>query len=51
MEDPAAIGPAMAVALLTMFYGVIGSELIFRPAAASCLVRTLRAVPEGNVKS
>ena len=32
MEDPSAIGPAMAVALLTLFYGFIISELIVGPA-------------------
>ncbi|MAY81283.1 MAG: hypothetical protein CL930_10935 [Deltaproteobacteria bacterium] len=51
MSDPTAIGPAMAVALLTMLYGVIGSELIFRPAAANCLVRALQSVPDGGAAS
>lgn len=51
MSDPSAIGPAMAVALLTMFYGVIGAELLFRPAAANCLVRMLRSVPEEGISS
>ena len=51
MSDPSAIGPAMAVALLTMFYGVIGAELIFKPAAANCLVRALQSVPEKSVTS
>ena len=51
MSDPTAIGPAMAVALLTMLYGVIGSELIFRPAAANCLVRALQSVPDGGATS
>jgi flagellar motor component MotA len=36
LEDPTAIGPAMAVALLTLLYGVILGELIFRGLAVSC---------------
>ena len=51
LDDPSAIGPAMAVALLTMFYGVIGAELVFRPAAANCLVRMLRSGPEEGLSS
>ena len=39
LEDPNAIGPAMAVALLTLFYGVVLGELIFRSAATDCLTR------------
>lgn len=37
MEDPTTIGPAMAVALLTMFYGTLLGELVFRSMANSCL--------------
>ncbi|RLB94805.1 MAG: motility protein A [Deltaproteobacteria bacterium] len=33
MDDPSSIGPAMAVALITTFYGVILANLIFLPAA------------------
>ncbi|MAY81282.1 MAG: hypothetical protein CL930_10930 [Deltaproteobacteria bacterium] len=40
MEDPSAIGPAMAVALLTLFYGVILSEVVFRTAESDCLKRS-----------
>jgi flagellar motor component MotA len=40
LEDPAAIGPAMAVALLTLFYGVFLSEVVFRSAAFDCLKRS-----------
>jgi flagellar motor component MotA len=39
LADPSAIGPALSVALLTMFYGVLLSELVFRPAATDCLKR------------
>ena len=37
LDDPTAIGPAMAVALLTIFYGVIIGELFCRTLANSCL--------------
>ena len=33
MDDPASIGPAMAVALLTTFYGAVLANLIFAPVA------------------
>ncbi|MBN2255118.1 MAG: MotA/TolQ/ExbB proton channel family protein [Deltaproteobacteria bacterium] len=33
MDDPSSIGPAMAVALITTFYGVILANLIFLPIA------------------
>ncbi|MEA3486392.1 MAG: MotA/TolQ/ExbB proton channel family protein [Thermodesulfobacteriota bacterium] len=33
MEDPSAIGPAMAIALVTTFYGVLLANLVFLPAA------------------
>lgn len=34
LNDPSAIGPAMAVALLTTFYGALMAHLIFIPLAA-----------------
>ena len=37
LDDPSAIGPAMAVALLTMLYGVILGEFVCRTLANSCL--------------
>ena len=33
MQDPSSIGPAMAVALLTTFYGSLLSTLFFLPVA------------------
>ncbi len=33
LEDPAAIGPAMAVALLTTFYGAVLANMVFLPLA------------------
>lgn len=34
LDDPTAIGPAMAVALLTLFYGVVLGELVLRSLAS-----------------
>ncbi|MBF0117465.1 MAG: MotA/TolQ/ExbB proton channel family protein [Desulfobacterales bacterium] len=34
LDDPASIGPKMAVALITTFYGVIFANMIFLPMAA-----------------
>ena len=33
MDDPSSIGPAMAVALLTTFYGAVLANVIFAPMA------------------
>ena len=33
LEDPSAIGPAMAVALLTTFYGAVLANMVFNPLA------------------
>lgn len=42
MEDPSAIGPAMAVALITTFYGVILANLVFLPVAGKLRTRSGR---------
>lgn len=34
LEDPSSIGPAMAVALLTTFYGAVLANMVFAPMAA-----------------
>ena len=39
LDDPTAIGPALAVALLALLYGVLLSEGLYRPAATDCLER------------
>ena len=39
LDNPAAIGPAMAVAMTTILYGLLFSELCFRPLAADALAR------------
>ncbi|MBN1516877.1 motility protein A [Candidatus Sumerlaeota bacterium] len=40
MSDPSAIGPAMAVALLTTFYGAILANVLFNPLAAKLRLRS-----------
>lgn len=39
MSDPSSIGPAMAVALLTTFYGAILANLIFTPLSGKLKIR------------
>ena len=39
LDDPSALGPAMAVAILTVLYGVVLGELVFRSAARDALSR------------
>ena len=34
LEDPSSIGPAMAVALLTTFYGAVLANMVFSPMAS-----------------
>ena len=33
LEDPSSIGPSMAVALLTTFYGAVLANMVFHPLA------------------
>ena len=40
LDDPASLGPAMAVAILTTFYGTIMANLIFLPFAGKMRSRT-----------
>lgn len=44
LDDPSAIGPAMAVALLTTFYGSLLSSMVFLPIAGKLKARTLMEV-------
>jgi chemotaxis protein MotA len=44
LQDPKSIGPAMAVALLTTFYGSLLSTLFFLPVAGKLRSRTLLEV-------
>ena len=40
MEDPSQIGPAMALALITTFYGIILANLVFLPIAGKLRLRS-----------
>jgi len=40
MEEPSKIGPAMAVAIITTFYGVVAANLIFLPIADKLALRS-----------
>ncbi len=42
LDDPGSIGPAMAVAILTTFYGALISNLIFLPMSGKLKARTLQ---------
>ncbi|MDR2892080.1 MAG: motility protein A [Deltaproteobacteria bacterium] len=44
MKDPASIGPAMAVALLTTFYGAVMANLIFLPICGKLKHRSRQEV-------
>ncbi len=44
MSDPDSIGPSMAVALLTTFYGALFANLIFGPVAAKLKTRSAEEV-------
>ena len=49
LDDPSAIGPAMAVALLTTFYGAVLANFILIPAASKLEQRTKREVQKLNL--
>ena len=44
MSDPSTIGPAMAVALLTTFYGALLANLVFVPVASKLKMRSTAEV-------
>ena len=44
MQDPSSIGPSMAVALLTTFYGSLLSTMFFLPVAGKLKARTIMQV-------
>lgn len=48
MDDPSAIGPAMAVALLTLLYGVLLGELCLRSMGADLAGRSLATSTRRN---
>jgi len=49
MDDPASIGPAMAVALLTTFYGVVIANLICLPIAGKLKTRSTQEILVKNL--
>jgi chemotaxis protein MotA len=44
LKDPESIGPAMAVAILTTFYGSVLSNLVFLPIAGKLKSRTIEEI-------
>lgn len=44
MQDPSSVGPAMAIALITTFYGVLLANLIFLPLAGKLKERTKQEI-------
>jgi chemotaxis protein MotA len=42
MDDPSSIGPSMAVALITTFYGVILANLVFLPISGKLKTRSAK---------
>lgn len=44
MDDPSTIGPSMAVALLTTFYGAVFANLLFNPVAGKLRTRSSEEV-------
>ena len=57
LDDPSAIGPAMAVALLTTFYGAILANMVFLPLAnkldrnsgAEAMVKQIYAIGAASI--
>lgn len=49
MSDPAAIGPAMAVALLTTFYGAVLANVLFLPMAGKLKTRSKTEILQKTV--
>ena len=44
MDDPSSIGPAMAVALVTTFYGALFANVIFIPVSGKLRIRSREEV-------
>jgi len=49
LSDPSAIGPAMAVALLTTFYGAVLANVIATPFKSKCMVRSQMEMTKMNI--
>ncbi|MFC1552030.1 MotA/TolQ/ExbB proton channel family protein [Candidatus Latescibacterota bacterium] len=43
MDDPSSIGPSMAIALITVLYGVILSEFVFQPLKHALITKSADA--------
>jgi len=48
MNDPSSIGGNMAVALITVFYGVLLSEAVFQPLKNGLTSKSITAVEHGG---
>ena len=44
LDDPSAIGPGMATALITTFYGAVIANLIFIPFAGKLSIRSAEEI-------
>ncbi|MGE4296433.1 MAG: motility protein A [Desulfovibrionaceae bacterium] len=49
LDNPETIGPAMAVAILTTFYGALIANLLFKPMAGKLTARTLQEEVNLNI--
>jgi chemotaxis protein MotA len=49
LDDPKSIGPAMAVAILTTFYGAVLANLLFNPISGKLKARTLQEEVHLNI--
>jgi len=49
LDDPSAIGPSMAVALLTTFYGAVLANLIFMPCSTKLITRSDKSLKHHDI--
>lgn len=49
LDDPSTIGPSMAVALLTTFYGAVMANMVFAPMAAKLERNSTEETTVGNI--
>jgi chemotaxis protein MotA len=49
MSDPSSIGPAMAVALITTFYGALLANVVFLPLATKLQARSAEELEQKNL--
>lgn len=49
MSDPSSIGPAMAVALITTFYGALLANVVFLPLATKLQARSAQELEQKNL--